>query len=161
MQDSSSSGPWSLSLRNLVVYLVIGYGFSTLFQVFPNTWFRPTFLHVDASNDPQCPPPLPTLLAFSPPSPDNEAIISAKRAFDKSASKLFYTEKLDALAVAVITSNGSVYEGFWGSSDAAHVMGSEHDHPIDRHSVFRIVSISKVFACVEALMLRDRGVLNL
>ncbi|KAH9947539.1 beta-lactamase/transpeptidase-like protein [Amylocystis lapponica] len=62
--------------------------------------------------------------------------------------------------MAVVTSAGSLHEGFWGVRRA-----NETDEKIrgmvDRHSIYRLASISKLFTSLETFILRDRGVLDL
>jgi CubicO group peptidase (beta-lactamase class C family) len=109
-----------------------------------------------------CPAPQPTLFAQQPPSSDHPTLKLAQKSFDKFLSRFYHENKLDSLAVGVVTSKSSIYEGFRGAlranetSDSADLRGK-----VDRHSIYRIASVSKVFATLEALILRDRGALNL
>lgn len=108
----------------------------------------------------ECRAPLPSFLANKPPS---GAEIPLRKAFDQLDSVLqrqFDQAGIDSLSVAVVGSEGSLYEGFWGRR-RANESGVGQDTTVDRNSIYRLASISKLFTALETLILRDDGVLNL
>ena len=68
---------------------------------------------------------------------------------------------MDSLAVAVVTPAGPIYEAFRGPIRANESSWPGRGADVDGDSIFRIASVSKLFASLEALILRDRGALNL
>jgi CubicO group peptidase (beta-lactamase class C family) len=107
-----------------------------------------------------CPAPLPTIFAQKPPSSNQPALKSAIQSFDKALNRFFEEKKLDSVAVSVITSGGSIYEGFRGALRANETTDGMRGK-VDRHSIYRIASVSKMFTCLETLILRNRGALSL
>jgi len=101
---------------------------------------------------------LPTLFAQHPPPANHPALKLAKKSFEKTFTRFYRERKLDSASVAIVTSSGSIYEGFHGPLRANE---TSHKMKVDRHSIYRIASISKMFASLETLILRDQGALNL
>ncbi|KAF8587763.1 beta-lactamase/transpeptidase-like protein [Ramaria rubella] len=111
---------------------------------------------------PQCPAPLPRLLATAPPSASDPRLINASDTF-KTALQAYFDESrenLDSVAVALITSNDTVLELFHGPLRANETSG-DNGLQVDRHSIYRIASISKLFTAFETFILRERGAVNL
>ncbi|KDQ21842.1 hypothetical protein BOTBODRAFT_169033 [Botryobasidium botryosum FD-172 SS1] len=108
----------------------------------------------------QCRAPLPQFLVDHPPSADHPALRLAARNLDKELDAWFTEREIDSIAIAVVASNGSVYEGFRGALRANETEQSKRG-AVDRHSIYRLASNSKLFTCLETFILRDRGVVNL
>jgi CubicO group peptidase (beta-lactamase class C family) len=66
---------------------------------------------------------------------------------------------LDSLAFAVITPAGPIFERGYGVLRANDT--SAKQYPVDKPSIYRIASISKMFSVFETLLLRERGALEL
>ncbi|EGN94876.1 hypothetical protein SERLA73DRAFT_96244 [Serpula lacrymans var. lacrymans S7.3] len=64
------------------------------------------------------------------------------------------------MSVAVVTSDGPIYDGFWGLL-RANETEDENQRAVDRHTIYRLASISKLTTVLETYILRDRGALNL
>lgn len=109
----------------------------------------------------QCRPPLPNLFAQTPISNSNPKVRKALHDVDTYVRKSFAeaSSAMDGLAVAVITANGAIYEAGLGPLKANET-DLEKRGVIDRHSIFRIASGSKLFAVLETLILREKGALQ-
>ena len=105
----------------------------------------------------ECHAPLPPFLATKPPSGAEPSLRKAFHQLDSILQRDFQNGGIDSLSVAVVASNGSLYEGFWGKRRA----NESDDTTVDRNSIYRLASISKLFTALETLILRDRGVLQL
>lgn len=117
-------------------------------------------VHSSGLETANCPVPLPTFFATEPPSSKNPELRVARKSFDKALTRYYEEKKLDSIAVAIVTSEGSVYEGFHGLL-RANETSSSSARKVNRNSIYRIASISKMFASLEALILRDRGAFQL
>ena len=64
---------------------------------------------------------------------------------------------IDSLSVAVVTSNGTLYERNFGV-----MRGNESDtSPLtNSHSVYRIASVAKIFTALEGLILERKGIIS-
>lgn len=118
-----------------------------------------------ASSPPQpalheCRAPLPSFLATNPPSGAEAPLQKAFSQLDSVLQRDFDQGGMNSLSVAVVGSDGSLYEGFWGKRRANESDVGE-DVTVDRYSIYRVASISKLFTAIETLILRDRGVLKL
>lgn len=106
-----------------------------------------------------CKPLLPDIFTSTPPSPSHPLIQSASRDLETQLSKRFEEGDIESLAIAVVTSEGSIYEGTFGV-----VRANETDEVkrgrVTRDTVYRLASVSKVFTTLETMILRDRGVLQ-
>ncbi|CAK5276248.1 unnamed protein product, partial [Mycena citricolor] len=67
---------------------------------------------------------------------------------------------IDGLIVAIVTRDGAIYERAIGPLKANETDVAKRGH-IDRNSIFRLASGSKLFAVLETWVLRERGALNL
>nr|GAT50410.1 predicted protein [Mycena chlorophos] len=114
----------------------------------PNDWpLRPA---------PKCHPPLPNLFARSP----IPQISAALDVIDDMVGSTYTQGGMDGLVVAVVTRDGAIYERAIGPLKANET-SAEKRGQVDRHSIFRIASGSKLFTTLETLVLRERGALNL
>ncbi|KAF8973666.1 beta-lactamase/transpeptidase-like protein [Flammula alnicola] len=94
-----------------------------------------------------------------PTSSSNDHIVKASKDLDKYLSSRASKSDIDSIAVAVVTPAGSIFEAGYGVLKANET-DAEHAQPVDRDSIYRIASISKMFTVLETLILRERGVLN-
>ena len=108
----------------------------------------------------ECTPPFPQFPFMHELLSSNNKIQEAARNVEDALTARFNEGGLDSVAVAVVTSAGPVYEGFWGARRANET--NEHEKgTVDRNTVYRLASISKLFTTLETFILRDRGVLSL
>ncbi|KAJ7246323.1 beta-lactamase/transpeptidase-like protein [Mycena haematopus] len=66
---------------------------------------------------------------------------------------------IDSLSIAVVTPNGPIFEHGYGVL-RANETDPEKRGSVTRDSIYRIASITKMFAVLETLILRERGALN-
>ena len=102
-----------------------------------------------------CRPFLPTLFVETPPSPGHPAIRDATKALDDYFASKFAQGAIDCLSVAVVTSEGALYEKNFGVLRA----NDSHSPPTTSHSSYRIASVSKLFTVLEGFILEQRGVI--
>ncbi|KAJ7618512.1 beta-lactamase/transpeptidase-like protein [Roridomyces roridus] len=112
------------------------------------------------SLSPTCHPPLPNIFAQTPIHRGFPGINKALQDIDAVVNRTFFAGGIDGLAVAVVTGEGAIYEATMGPLRANETT-PESRGAIDRHSIFRIASGSKLFATLETLVLRERGALQL
>ncbi|MCG8309956.1 MAG: beta-lactamase family protein [Cytophagales bacterium] len=74
--------------------------------------------------------------------------------FDRMADTLFVRSKSPGAAIAIVRDGRIIYEKGFG------VKSFGSNDPIDKHTTFRIASVSKTFAGVLTGKLVDRGILN-
>ncbi|KAF8167663.1 beta-lactamase/transpeptidase-like protein [Crassisporium funariophilum] len=103
-----------------------------------------------------CKPPSPNLLAYHPPRADEKLILKAAHHLDRFLAKRTSHTDIDSVSVAVITPDGPIYERGYGVLRANESDG----RVVDRDSIYRIASITKMFTVLETLILRERGALN-
>ena len=111
---------------------------------------------------PGCKPPSPKLFAFHPPRPSDERIVKASANIDKYLSGRAEKDDIDSISVGIVTPAGILFEGGYGILKANET-NTENDNstiPVDRNSIYRIASISKMFTVLETLILREKGALN-
>ena len=106
-----------------------------------------------------CPSPPPNLFAYHPPRPTNDLVVKASKNLDKYLSKRVSKPDIDSIAISVVTVNGPVFESGYGTL-RANESNSDVTHLVDRDSIYRIASITKMFTVLETLILRERGSLN-
>ena len=107
----------------------------------------------------ECPSPPPNLFAYHPPRPTNDLVVKASKKLDKYLSKRASKPDIDSIAISIVTVNGPIFESGYGVL-RANESNSEVTHPVDRDSIYRIASITKMFTVLETLILRERGSLN-
>lgn len=123
---------------------------------YTGTWpFSP-----DSLNDAErfgCRPFLPKVFVETPPSTRHSAVSDAARKVDKFLSHRFTTGDIDSLSVAIVTSNGPLYERNWGV-----IRGNESESSprTTSHASYRIASVSKLFTALEGIILEQKGVLS-
>ncbi|KAG8896802.1 hypothetical protein FRB99_008644 [Tulasnella sp. 403] len=106
-----------------------------------------------------CWPPLPPVTRFVPPSHSDPEFVLASAALDASLSIRTALDDIDSLAISIVTPTGVVFERTYGALKANETSPEKRGRP-DGNTLYRIASISKMFAVLELLILRDRGVLN-
>lgn len=146
---------WSLLLNAVAVAALLQVAIRSV--VLSRLPTRPSSLPQPAFHE--CRAPLPSFLATKPPGTGSPL----QKAFGRLDSVLqcyFDQGGIDSLSVAVVGSEGSLYEGFWGKR-RANESDVGQGTTVDRHSIYRLASISKLFTALETLILRDRGVLTL
>ncbi|PIL23326.1 hypothetical protein GSI_14637 [Ganoderma sinense ZZ0214-1] len=103
-----------------------------------------------------CRPFLPTLFIHAPPSPSHPAIRGATKALDDYFASKYAQGGIDSLSVAVVTSEGALYEKNFGVLRA----NETNSPPTTSHSAYRIASVSKLFTVLEGFILEQRGVIS-
>ncbi|KAJ7476847.1 beta-lactamase/transpeptidase-like protein [Mycena galericulata] len=111
------------------------------------------------SSTPNCHPPLPDIFAQTPIRNDSPGISSVLSEVDASIQQWFSAGGIDGLVVAIVTGQGVVYETAIGPLKANETAPNKRG-AVDRHSIFRIASGSKLFATLETLVLREKGALQ-
>ncbi|KZV96432.1 beta-lactamase/transpeptidase-like protein [Exidia glandulosa HHB12029] len=106
-------------------------------------------------DDLACRPFLPDLFAANPPSASHQGIAEASSSFRAYLDAEFAKRDMDGLSVAVVTSEGPVFEGNWGLQRANE---SATSPPIISASQYRVASVSKLLLTYEAWILAQRGV---
>lgn len=111
---------------------------------------------------PGCKPHSPNLFAFHPPRPSDERIVKASVELDKYLSSRVEKDDVDSISVGIVTPAGILFEGGYGVLKANGTDTEDHNitTPVDRNSIYRIASISKMFTVLETLILREKGALN-
>ncbi|EJD47160.1 beta-lactamase/transpeptidase-like protein [Auricularia subglabra TFB-10046 SS5] len=106
-----------------------------------------------------CRPFLPTLFVDNPPGPDDAHIAAATAQLDQYLSQRFATGNgdIDALSVAVITSDSVLFEKNWGVTRGNETATSP---PVTSDSEYRIASVSKLALVYEAFVLVQKGVIS-
>ncbi|EPQ55044.1 beta-lactamase/transpeptidase-like protein [Gloeophyllum trabeum ATCC 11539] len=107
-----------------------------------------------------CRAPLPPLLKDHPPKSDAPELSLASALVDASLRDALSELAIDSLVVAVVTAEGSVFEGTYGVLRGNESDAERRGH-VDRDSIYRMASISKMFTTIETFILRDKGLLNL
>ncbi|KAF9048731.1 beta-lactamase/transpeptidase-like protein [Panaeolus papilionaceus] len=108
---------------------------------------------------PRCPPPSTHILAYHPVSRDDEAIKSVTDKADEILAQVVQEPTVDSIAFALVGPDGVLFEKGYGILRANETDVSKQGS-IDRDSIYRIASISKMFTVLETLVLREKGVLN-
>jgi len=109
---------------------------------------------------PTCPAPKPNVFGYHPPRPSNELLMKAAKGLDDWLAKTVSQNDIDSLSIAVVTPAGPIFEKGYGVLRANETEEAGKPNPVDRESIYRIASVSKMFAVLETLILRERGVLN-
>ena len=104
-----------------------------------------------------CRPFLPNLFADTPPTTSDPDIGSAVKKADSFFTQRFSQGDIDSLSIAVVTSNGVLFERNFGVTRGNETATSP---PTTSHSQYRIASVSKLFAALEGLILEERGVIH-
>lgn len=90
---------------------------------------------------------------------DRPELQSVLQAVDLFVRESFAANEIDGLAVAVVTTDDVLYETGLGPLKANETDPVSRG-TVDRHSIFRIASGSKLFTALEVLALREKGALQ-
>jgi CubicO group peptidase (beta-lactamase class C family) len=107
----------------------------------------------------RCRPPLPNLFADEPVRVDQPDMQAALQGVDSLLRKAFVGNQIDGLAVGIVTAKGAIYETGLGVLKANETDPQKRG-VIDRNSIFRIASGSKLFVALEAWILEEKGALR-
>ncbi|KAJ7683520.1 beta-lactamase/transpeptidase-like protein [Mycena rosella] len=132
---------------------IISASLSSVVQRYFYQWNVP---HLPAA---KCHPPLPNMFAQTPVRNDSSGMTAAFENIDALVHKSYSDGGIDGLVVAIVTGEGVVYETAIGPLKANETL-PEIRGAVDRHSIFRIASGSKLFATLETLVLREKGALQ-
>ncbi|EED80978.1 predicted protein [Postia placenta Mad-698-R] len=104
-----------------------------------------------------CRPFLPKLFVDTPPPADHPLIRRAAERAGDFFSTRFAQADIDSLSIAVVTSDGPVFEQNYGV-----IRGNESaTSPLTTsHASYRVASVAKLFAVLEGHILAERGVLS-
>ncbi|KDR85443.1 hypothetical protein GALMADRAFT_218541 [Galerina marginata CBS 339.88] len=114
--------------------------------------------HKSVSTKDTCQPPSVNLFASHPPQAKNDLIIKASKDLDDYLTDRVSKPDIDSISVGVVTSKGLIIESGYGVLRANE--SDEEQFPVDRKSIYRIASVTKMFTVLETLILRERGALN-
>ncbi len=104
----------------------------------------------------RCSPPLPNLLAQNAIEATDPLVKGATASLDAFFSARASEDDIDSISVSIVTPFGPIFESSYGVLRA-----NESDQgTVDRHSIYRIASITKMFTVLETLILREKGALN-
>lgn len=104
------------------------------------------------------PPPIPIEFLGGAPASDH-GFYNAGKALHKMMSLRSQGEDMDSLSIAVVTPSDTLFERQYGVLKANGT--SEIKGVLNPNSLYRIASISKMFASLEMMILRERGLLSL
>ncbi|TFK51121.1 beta-lactamase/transpeptidase-like protein [Heliocybe sulcata] len=107
-----------------------------------------------------CRHPLPSLSKDYPPAPETPELQVASLLADTSLREIVSQSAIDSLVVGVVTADGPIFEHSYGFLKA-NVTEPAWRGTVDSDSIYRIVSISKLFTTMETLVLREKGLLQL
>lgn len=104
-----------------------------------------------------CRPFLPNLFAQSPPQADHLDIQKASNRLGHALTKRFARGDIDSLSVAVVSSDGVLFESNYGLT-----RGNESDSSplVTSDSMYRIASVAKLFTVLEGHILAQKGVIS-
>ena len=108
----------------------------------------------------RCHPTLPSILKWHPPSPQNHAFHYAQKSLDAYLSRRTSHSDIDSLVLAVVTADGVVFQKGYGALRANETDENKRGH-VNANTLYRLASVSKMFAVMETMILRDKGILNL
>ncbi|KAF8922083.1 beta-lactamase/transpeptidase-like protein [Mucidula mucida] len=104
----------------------------------------------------RCSPPLPNLLAQNAIEATDPLVKGATASLDAFFSARASEDDIDSISVSIVTPFGPIFESSYGVLRA-----NESDQgTVDRHSIYRIASITKMFTVLETLIMREKGALN-
>ena len=103
-----------------------------------------------------CKPFLPNVFRDAPPSVAHPALRAATKTLDDYFTSRFTKENIDTLSVAVVTSNGTLYERNFGPLKANETTSE----PVNSQSMYRLASVSKLFTALEGFILEQKGALT-
>ncbi|KAM5544672.1 hypothetical protein V8D89_001570 [Ganoderma adspersum] len=111
----------------------------------------------DESERFSCRPFLPNLFVETPPTTRHSSVEAAAKTADKFFTERFSNGDIDSLSIAVVTSDGVLFEKNWGLTRGNE---SATSPPTTSHSQYRIASVSKLFTALEGLILEEKGIIS-
>lgn len=106
----------------------------------------------------RCKPDLPAeLTLINPISPSGTRFQHAAVTLDRTFQHKVATEDIDSLIVGIVGPDGLFWSKGYGLEKANDTSSTQ---PPGIHTIYRIASISKLFATMETYILRDRGLLD-
>ncbi|TFK92334.1 beta-lactamase/transpeptidase-like protein [Polyporus arcularius HHB13444] len=103
-----------------------------------------------------CRPFLPKVFIDRPPPLTHPAIREATEVLDEYISGHIAEGGIDSLSIAVVTSEGMLYERNSGVLRA----NETNSPPVTSHSMYRLASISKLFTVLEGMVLEQKGIIS-
>jgi hypothetical protein len=104
-----------------------------------------------------CKPPLPSfLLQKNPPTADHGTLQPLLGHLENTASSAASSQGVDSVIVGVIGPQGLIWSKGFGTAKA----NGTDTAPPDKHTIYRIASVSKVFASMEGHVLSEKGAIN-
>jgi len=104
-----------------------------------------------------CKPLLPgILLQQDPPSADHEALQPLLGQLANIASNATASEYVDSVSLGVVGPQGMLWSKGFGVAQA----NGTDTAPPNEHTIYRIASLSKLFAVMEGHVLSDKGVIH-
>ncbi|KAJ7506556.1 beta-lactamase/transpeptidase-like protein [Mycena galericulata] len=104
-----------------------------------------------------CRPFLPPLFVDNPPHVDNPLLKAASLRTEKFLEYFFSEEDIDSLSVAVVSSDGVLFEANYGVMRGNE---SQTSPATTSDSMYRIASVSKLFTVLEGHILAEKGVIS-
>ncbi|KIM24198.1 hypothetical protein M408DRAFT_27312 [Serendipita vermifera MAFF 305830] len=143
-----------LAGAGLLTPWLLGIG-SALGSSIPNLHQRDQTITTGAES--ACRPPLPSILLQKyPPSAEDAALQSLLANVQSAAAASVATDGVDSVSLGIVGPQGLIwYKGF----GKAQANGTD-DAPPNEHTIYRIASISKMFAAMEGFVLQDKGYLS-
>lgn len=99
------------------------------------------------------------MFLHSPICANSSGIKRALENIDLLVQRSFAAGGIDGLVVAIVTGQEAIYDTAMGPLKANET-SPERRSTVDKHSIFRIASGSKLFATLETLILREKGALQ-
>ncbi|EPQ61275.1 beta-lactamase/transpeptidase-like protein [Gloeophyllum trabeum ATCC 11539] len=106
-----------------------------------------------------CPYPFPNVVSSWAPTAESPGITAASKKLDKKLKARVAAGGIDGLAVSVVTSSGPLFEGTYGVVKANETDPTKRLE-VDRHTIFRLASVTKMLTAMETWILRQRGALS-
>ena len=104
-----------------------------------------------------CKPPLPSLLLQQyPPSAEDEILQPLLAQVQAEAAATAAIESVDSVAVGLVGPQGLIWAKGFGKAKA----NGTDSTPPNEHTIYRVASISKLFATMEGFVLQNKGYLN-
>lgn len=104
-----------------------------------------------------CRPFLPSLFPESPLQFDNPHIKGGSDALGRFISTRFSEGDIDSLSLAVVSSDGILFEGNYGFTRSNETGPS----PVaSSDSIYRVASVSKLFTVLEGHILAEKGIIS-
>ena len=105
------------------------------------------------------PPPIPVEF-LGGISADDRGFAAAGQALNKILSLRAQAADMDSMSLAVVTPTEILFQKSYGLLKANETSPEKRGRP-DENTLYRIASISKMFAAFEMMLLRESGVLSL